>query len=304
MTSSSTEPRARAVQNYDFRRPRRLSLEQMRNIQRLLSSAAEELQGRLAQFLGLSVHVRLEAAEEVAYGLMQAALPDHSYAALLDLSPLPERGIFILETPLCLSFVDRVLGGHCKASPKGRALTAIDQAAVDLPMELLLRTLREAWKDACVMKLSVISRHNDARLISVIPTNEPALVATWAITGDLGESRMRLCLPINTLKHHAAGAPRLAATQTGGEKADVLRARVMQSVEKVALRVEAIIGHAELPIGQLLTLAPGDVVPLHESSEHPVLIKVGGNAAYRGKMGLQGRRKAVRVIDRIDPNEE
>lgn len=304
MSTPAAESRPRTAQTYDFRRPRRLSVEQMRNIQRLLASAAEELQARLAQFLGVGVHLRLDAAEEISYGLMQAALPDHTYAALLDLSPLPERGILILESPLCLSFVDRVLGGHCKAAPKARALTAIDQAAADLPIEIALRTLREAWKDACVMKLTVVSRHNDARLINLIPANEPVLVATWCATGDLGESRIRLCLPINTLKHHAAGAPRLSTAQTGGEKAEVLRARVMQSVEKVSLHVEAVIGHAELPISQLLTLAPGDVVPLRETSEHPVLIKVGGNPAYSGKMGLQGRRKAVRVLDRIDPNED
>jgi flagellar motor switch protein FliM len=298
-------PHTRSVHAYDFRRPRRLSAEQMRSIQRLHAQAAETIQARLGQFLGVQIEARLESAEEVAYGLFLDALGEHTYGVMLDLAPLPERGLLAVDSALCLAFVERCLGGACKAAPVARSLTAIDQAAAEPPLEMLLRALREAWKDVCPMKLTALSRHNDPRQVSLIGANEPVLSVTLRITGGLGEHRVRLCAPIGTMKHTAAGgAPRAGSGVMAPEKAEALRTHIMESVEKVSLRVDAIIGHAELPIGQLLVLAPGDVIALREVSEHPVLVKVGGTPAFHGKMGLQGRRKAVRVIERIDPREE
>ena len=297
--------KGRTVREYDFRRPQHLSAEQMRSMQHIHAAVAETLQNRLSRYFGVSIEVALESVEEMAYGLLLDGLAEHIYTNMLDLSPLEDKGLLILDTQLCLAFVDHILGGQCKTPPSARPLTAIDQVAVENAIEIILRCIRTGWKDYCDVKLTVVERRNDPHQVHYWAKSEPMLVASIVITGELGEGRLRLCMPVARLKASVDGlAQRTAALGANRERAKAIRLALLHSLERAALPVTASIGAVEIPIRNLMKLHVADVVRLDGPAESPITLEIGGRAAFRVKMGLKGRHKAVQIVERIGTTKE
>jgi flagellar motor switch protein FliN/FliY len=72
----------------------------------------------------------------------------------------------------------------------------------------------------------------------------------------------------------------------------------------VPLRVEIRLGGAQLPIGELLELAPGSVVALERRAEDPVEVVAGGRVIARGEMVVVDDRLGVRITELCEPSGE
>jgi flagellar motor switch protein FliM len=292
------------VRSYDFRRPRHLSADQVRNLHRLHSTAAEQVQQRLSRYMGIQCDVKLRGIEEMDYDVFIQGCTDPLYVNQLDLSPITARGLLIFDVELCLAFVDRVLGGQCKAPAATRTMTAIDQAAAETTVEVILRCLRESWKEVYPMKMTVLDRRNDIQNVRIVVRGEPVLVVTFDLSGEPGAGRIRLLLPLPALKSATDTVAHKAAVPPSAEKAAKLRENLMRSIERAKLPVLARLGATDVPLRGLAGLRSGDILRLDQTTDSPVVISVGGKPAFIGRMGLRGRKKAVQVTERIKPNEE
>ncbi len=292
---------SKSVRDYDFRRPQHLSGEQMRDIQRIHGSAVERMQKSLGRYFGVNLEVSFDGVEELTYGLLLEGLPEHTYAVVLDLSPMEERGLLLLDTQLCLAFVDRVLGGTGGAAPNARSLTAIDQAVAESAVDIVLHCLRDAWRDLCNVKLAIVERRNDLQQGHVMAVGEAMLVVSLTVSGELGEGQIRFCLPIASLKTAVESAlQRAMGLRSSLERTQQLRAALRNRLDEATLPITAAVGSAEISVQDLLKLSDGDILRLDQETEDPIIILVGGRPAFLGKMGLRGRRKAVQVVERID----
>jgi len=293
------------VRPYDFRRPQHLSADQLRSMQRIHIAAAELIQNRLGRETGIPIRVHLKSIEELAFALVMEAIPEHTYASILDLSPLEEKGLLLVESRLCLGLVDRVLGGVGKSPDEDRPLTAIDQVALEKPIEILLQCLRQTWQEVCPMKMTTAGRRNNRQQAQVLPPGEPVLCATLEAQGEVTAGWVRLCLPVAALKGALETASeRSRPVRANAERLASFHSALRTALERVPLPLTVLVGSVELPMRSLLALRPGDIVRLDQPADKPVQIRVGGKPAFLGRMGLSGRRKAVQIISRTDPTEE
>ena len=206
----------------------------MKNINRIHSGVADLVQERLTRLMGADVDVRMEGGEELAFGLLAEGIPEHTYTVLLDLAPLQDRGLLMLDSQLCLAFVDRILGGRSKTPPAPRALTSIDQAAAEGVIELILRCFREGWKDFCPVKMAAMDRRPEFDQVQFVTTGEPVLTAALSLKGDLGEGRIRLCVPVGSLRAMVGGDSLRMAVRPGPEKAAAIRNALNQTLEQAS----------------------------------------------------------------------
>lgn len=293
------------VRPYDFRRPRHLSAEQVRNMNRLQSAAAEQIQQRLSRFLAIQCSAKLRSIEEMDFDTFTSGCGQPQlYVIQLDLAPIAARGLLIFDTPLSLAFVDRVLGGQCKPPASVRSLTAIDQAAAETTVEMVLRCLRESWKEIYPMKMAVLDRRNEIQNLRIVVRGDPVLVVTFEISGDPGEGLVRLLLPLPALKTATDTGARKTAVAQSPDKVAKLRDSVLHSIEKAKLPVLARLGATDVPLRGLASLHPGDILRLEQTTDSPVIVSVGGKPAFIGRMGLRGRKKAVQITERIKTDEE
>ena len=219
---------------------------------------------------------------------------------LLDLAPLQDRGLLLLDSGLCLAFVDRILGGRSKTPAAARPLTSIDQAAAEAVIEMILRSFREGWKDFCPAKMAAMDRRPEFDQVPFATPGEPVLTAALLLKGDLGEGRIQLCVPVAGLKAMVGGDSARTAVRPGPEKAAAIRAALNQTLEQATLPITVTVGFAEVPLRNLMKLGVGDIVRLDQPAEGPVVLSIGGRPAFLARMGLRGRAKAVQIVERVE----
>ena len=71
----------------------------------------------------------------------------------------------------------------------------------------------------------------------------------------------------------------------------------------MTIPVSVELGDAELNVGDLLALAPGDVIPLAVAPGSDAVVRVGRREAFHVQPGVRGRRAAVQITGSIEDLE-
>ncbi len=291
------------VHEYDFRRPHRLSVENMRVFQRVHTRAAESVSVMLTRLLGQGVTVTAAAVEEMPYRLFIDDAPELCYGVIINVDPLKERGLILLQVPMCMQLVDQLLGGPGDKIEATRPLTPIDQAVVDTGVTTFLRALQDSWAEYLDVKYSIHERRNEVRMLQLLPFAETVLVVRFELEGALGEAEIRMCLPIRPMKEmmEEGGAGGLAPDD---EYDDQHRVNLTKSLDNVDLSVNAILGMADVSVNEILNLHPGQVLRLDRKTQQALDVTVNGNPLFTAKAGLHGRKKGLQIVSRMDSGDD
>lgn len=93
--------------------------------------------------------------------------------------------------------------------------------------------------------------------------------------------------------------PSLAGSHA--EKGNALGER-LDLVEHVTVKLTVVLGGAEMPIGGLFALKPGDVIALDRDVDAPVDVRLHGKTVARGSLVAVGDKFGVRIAELHDAN--
>jgi flagellar motor switch protein FliM len=204
--------------------------------------------------------------------------------------------------PVALGAIDHLLGGPGGPQPV-RTLTDIEVGLVTGLLDQMVATFGAAIEP-------IVPLAPDAGAIEYNPQFLQAAAATDAmVTGEftlqLGreKSRLSLCLPLAPL------LPRLIA-QRPGERPDGLMdvsaaaaaRRLRNRLGDVPIDVSVRFAPVQVPSARLLTLQPGDVIPLPHRVGAPLAVHVGDRTFASAVAGRSGSRLAALIVDKSEEN--
>jgi flagellar motor switch protein FliM len=109
---------------------------------------------------------------------------------------------------------------------------------------------------------------------------------------------INLCLPASLVEstgtHFAQAWHRQRREPTPTE-----REWLHGNLARVPVNVTALIG-AQMSARELLALEAGDIVGLGLPANKPIDVHVGTTLKFRGRLAVEGRRSAVRIVHRCD----
>jgi flagellar motor switch protein FliN/FliY len=73
----------------------------------------------------------------------------------------------------------------------------------------------------------------------------------------------------------------------------------LKGLRDVPLPVSIELGRARVPLGELMSLAPGSLVPLERAAHEPVDVYVGGKLYARGEVVTIGAKYGIRVTSLV-----
>jgi flagellar motor switch protein FliM len=302
MPGPAASDKRRRVVPYDFRRPDRVSKEQLRSLYLLHDLFAHSLSSSLPIFLRAISEVTLISVEQQAYVEYLYGLPDPTAIFTLAMDPL--QGVAILELNPSIAFpvIDRMLGGQGEAISVPRAVTEIEQRILEGFLKIVIDDLREAWKPLIELDLQITGRETRPQMLQIVAPNEVVLAIVFQI--QIGEARgmMSLCLPAITLEpilqkfnqslySHIREVP---ATQTRA---------LLDSMARVEFPVTAEIIGTKAAVDDLMRLAPGDVLRLEHAVTEAVSISVGGVVKFEGSLVAREKRMAVQITRTLRDEE-
>ncbi len=302
--TGDSRKREKRILEYDFIRPNKLSGEQLRSLQRLSESIAQNLTMTLSTYLRINLEINIVSLGELTFEVFRNALPNPTVINVLTLDPLPERALATMDMKLAFSLIDRMLGGAGKPLDKIRALTTIEQSLLDNVIRRFLVQISKGWHDLVEFTPEVQSREMDPQFVQVIPSSEMVLVCTFSVSapGELEPGEMCFCVPFISLDQvltKLGNQFRFASMQR--EQTPSQRHHLNRVLGDASMTVSAALGTTTLSLDEIMSLQVGDVLVLDQRTTAQAKGYVKGELRLLGRPGKLGRKAAFQV-ERVVPD--
>lgn len=290
---ASQEKRRRVVP-YNFRRPDRLSKEQVRALYLLHDLFSHSLSSSLPIFLRTISEVTLISVEQQAYVEYLYGLPDPTTIFTLTMHPL--QGVSVLELNPSLAFpvIDRLLGGKGAPLPEARACTEIEQKILESFLKVVIDDLRDAWKPMVELEMQIVGRETRPQLLQIVAPNEVVLSIVFHVQVGDARGMMSLCIPALILEPIIQKFNQSFYSRSR-EVPPAQTRSLLDMLSSVSFPVAAELHGTTAAMEDLISLAPGDVLRLDHPVDRPVELSVGGVVKFHGELTAHNGRTAARV---------
>src|SRR5580765_3999421 len=122
-TMSANDPASGSVITYNFRRPDRVSKEQIRSLHFMHDRFARNVAQSLSAYLRTVTDISIVSVEQFAYAEFVMSLPDPTAYYAISLQPFEGLAALELTPAVAFTMIDRMLGGNGLAAGLTRALT-------------------------------------------------------------------------------------------------------------------------------------------------------------------------------------
>jgi len=303
-SETSRQPQKETV-IYDFKRPERISKDQMRALEAIHEVFARNFGATLSAFLRTIVEVRITGTEQVTYGEFVSSLPIPTCFNVLTAKPLEGSMCLEISPMIIFPIIDRLLGGgSCEAFIPQRALTTIELRLVSRILERALAQLSDAWSSLTPVQFELAETESNPQLVHVVTPNEVVIAVNFELQLGKKVGNMCLCLPYTTFE------PLLGkmATQnwliykqkgTGENTAQIVANNVMAAT--VSLR--AFLAETTLTVGQLIDLAVDDVIQTEKRADGELILQVEGKNKFAGRLAQYRGNRAIKITRLAEPDE-
>ena len=287
-----------AAIRYNFRRPDRISKEQIHALQFLHERFARNVSQSLAAYLRSTSEVSLVSVEPLAYSEFLMSLSDPTAFYALSVAPFDDLGGLEINPAVAFAMVERMLGGEGKNVAVDRALTDIEQNVVDSVVKILLESLTDTWRPVVDLSFGIRARETRPQMLQVASPNDTVVMVVFDMR--MGESRgmLNLCLPASIVEktdtHFAASLERHRREPTVRE-----RAWLYENLARVPMPISAVL-ESRCTTRELMAMRSGDVITLGVPSSQPIDLRVGKILKFRGYAAVLAGRATVAVAHRCD----
>lgn len=281
---------------YDFKRPERVSKEQMRAFQALHEGFSREFGASLSGMLRAIVEVKLISVDQLTYSEFVFSLENPTCFNLLASEGLEGHLVLDLNPSIIFPIVDRLLGGGKDASLDlpSRPLTEIELQLVARITNLAITALESAWSNICDLKLRVQQVESNPQLVQIVPPNEVIVLISFEVS--MGEIRgiMNLCMPFNTIEPLSGKLSSDSWSAYTKKAIDPRQALNLETnVNRAAVEVVVHLAKGRLTAGDLAALSIGDVIMTDTALPTGAEVLVEGTPLFRAAPGILKGHKAI-----------
>lgn len=290
------------LRTYDFRRAMRFSKDHIRIISRIHEYFARLMTTHLSGQLRTVVQLQVESVDQVPYEEFIRSIPTLTVIHVMEFLPLEGKVVVEMNPQIVFAMLDRSMGGVTKGPYKERELTEIETALLNHVMGQMTNFFAEAWRNVAELRPRLISMESNPQFVQLTTPNETVLVVTLGARIGAASGLLNVCIP------HITVEPLLPKLSTQFFM-DVNRSRArpdheirtMQSfVHQMEVELSVRLGQAELDLGDLLDLQPGDVIPLHSPVASPVQVLVDQVPTFLASVGRVRDHYAVQIVAEIE----
>ncbi|NOQ29534.1 MAG: flagellar motor switch protein FliM [Helicobacteraceae bacterium] len=294
----------RQITLYDFKRPNRVSKEQLRAFRGIHDKMARSLASQISASMRSIVEIQLHSVDQMTYGEFLMSLPNPTSFNVFSMKPLDGSGVFEINPSIAFPMLDRLLGGKGEPFESNREFSDIELNLFESILRIMMGTLREAWGPVTEIYPSIESKESSPNVVQIVAQNEIVVMVVMEIIIGHSSGMMNICYPVISLE---PVLPKLASrdlmlSETNSKKSRNKELQVLLGGAQV--NIEAYLGRAELTLREILDLGAGDVIPLDAQSDKPVGVSIDGKERYRGEIGLFRFRKSIKITEIMDTEKD
>ncbi|MDQ1339804.1 MAG: flagellar motor switch protein FliM [Campylobacterota bacterium] len=280
---------------YDFKRPNRVSKEQLRALRSVHDKMVRTLSSQISSVMRSIVEIQLHSVDQMTYGEFLMSLPSPTSFNVFSMKPLDGSGVLEINPSIAFPMIDRLLGGKGESYDVSREFTDIELTLLDSILRVIMQNAKEAWNTVTDLYPAIEARESSPNVIQIVAQNEIVVMVVMEIIVGHTSGMMNICYPVIALEPIL---PKLASrdimlSETSSKKSRNKELRTLLGGAKVS--VDAMLGDANLSLQELLELEVGDTIILNRPANDSVILCVDGRDKYIADLGLNRFRKTVKI---------
>jgi flagellar motor switch protein FliM len=289
--AATRHPRVREI---DFRRPSKFNREQVRRIEVAHENFCQSASSRMSAELRTELQLGVLNTDQLPYSVVMAEeVPRHALVTLLKMQPLDTEVALIMDIPLALALVARLLGGSGGPAGQPSSLTDVELTVAQRAVSSIVDTLSSTWHDLAGVSFEMNGHAISPMSVQIVSPSEPTLLLNLSAMIDGLMSIVTLVIPHGSVEKIMS---KLEQGHYGPALIDDESASKMHdAVGDVDLELRAEVGAIELPLSEVLQMSEGDVVRLRRPASKGVVLYAGEVPAHVADPGRNGNFRAVQI---------
>ena len=289
---------------YDFKRPERVSKDQIRALSSIHEVFARNFGATLSGMMRTIIDVRVVGVEQLTYNEFIHSLPNPTCFMVLEAPPLEGQMCLELSPLIVYPFVDRILGGdNSNLFIPQRPLTSIEWRLVGRIADRALEHLSEVWRNLVDAQFKTIETESNPQLVHIVAPTEVVVFITFEIKLGQTAGTMSLCVPFNTIESVLSHLTSQSWFYKPKPVTDNQRKRLLRNLSKSKVNLTVFLGQTKIHLNDLRNLQPGDIIPLEKRVGEELILQIEGRNKYAGQVGQYRKRRAFRLTRRADIDE-
>lgn len=285
------------VKEYDFKRPERVSKDQMRALQTVHESFARNFGASLSGFLRTIVEVKVATCEQMTYSEFISGLPNPTSFNLIESDGL-EGQICLEISPLIIyPIIDRLLGGNTKDLfiPQ-RPMTGIENRLISNVTSRGLAALAEAWSSVRKLEFKITATESNPQLVQIVPPNEVVIVIGFELKMTNRAGTMNLCIPYNVIEPLMEELSNQSwFTAARNQRQPEVEKHITKNLHRAGLELAVVLAETTITLHDLLVMSPGDIISTDRAASAPATVSVEGERKFRAEVGQYKQSRAIRI---------
>lgn len=284
---------------YDFKRPNRVSKEQLRAFRGIHDKLARSLSSQISAAMRSIVEISLYSVDQMTYGEFLMSLPNPTSFNVFSMRPLDGTGVLEINPSIAFPMIDRLLGGKGEPYNSDREFSGIELSLLDSILYQIVQNLKEAWAPVTEIYPAIDTKETSASVVQIVAQNEIVIMVVMEIVIGNSRGMMNLCYPVISLEAILSrlGSRDLMLSDTNTKKSRNRELQALIGGSEVVVSVG--LGNATLSLRNILDLKEGDIIRLDCPANDEVVVSIDGREKYVAEIGLQRYRKTVKIKEAI-----
>ncbi len=306
-----TEKPIQKLKEYDFRAPRKFTKEQLKALDGLQETLARVLASFFSSVLRMPCEIEAMPAEEQRFYEYGNALPDNTMLGLMNVSSstgeCDETTVMInLTSPLSFQLFDRLLGGPGQSPAQERPFTDIEIAVLEHVIGQITRRVDDVWKNSFNIDFKLENIETNPRLLQLYAPEDIVIITMMNIRMAEKTSAFSFCMPAELLEQTADHFSRKftkVKKQQDPAQEKIKKQMILENVCESDLQMTAMFDRFSMPLNEILSLQPMDVIPLHKTVDSDIDIEIDDAVWFTAKLGETKKRKAIKLNNIVEQTE-
>jgi flagellar motor switch protein FliM len=289
---------------YDFKRPERVSKDQIRAISSIHEVFARNFGATLSGMLRTIIDVRVVGVEQLTYNEFIHSLPNPTCFMILEAPPLEGQMCLELSPLIVYPFIDRLLGGDNRSLYIAqRPLTTIEWRLVGRIADRALEHLSEVWRNLVDARFALIETETNPQLVHIVAPTEVVVFITFEIKLGENAGTMSLCIPFNTIESILSHLTSQSWFYKPKPATEIQQKRLLRNLVKSPVSLTAYLGQTTIRLSEMRDLRAGDLIPLEKRVGDDLILQVSGRNKFAGVPGQFRGQRALRLTRRAAIDE-
>jgi flagellar motor switch protein FliM len=292
-----TEPRPiedpGIARTYDFATQARIVRGRMQTLDAINERLARSLRHSIYKMLRRSPDINVASVETAKYGDYIPTLSIPTSLNTIRFAPLAGTALLTFDAKLISSLIDVYFGGNGRpATIEDRDFSPAELQIVQMLLDQVVIGICEAWAPVLAVNVELVAREMNPHFVNLVRPTDIVVISRLRIDIEDKGGDIHLVYPyamLEPLKDTLRAGIQTGATDPGGDWSRTLR----NELEESEVDLVTILGHAQLSVGSLLDMTPGDILPCSFDGRATVLAD--GIPLFWGELGQQRGRQVVKI---------